>query len=64
MEPQNFRHYDRVNHVWQQTEIPTNLPRRPKELNSSGKPIAIRVNQFKVVQWPQKDAHQYDVSSH
>ncbi|RKF63291.1 Protein argonaute [Erysiphe neolycopersici] len=30
--------------------------------NSTGKEIIIRVNQFKVMQWPQKDIYQYDVN--
>jgi hypothetical protein len=29
-----------------------------------GKEIQIRVNQFKVTQWPQKTVYQYDVSDH
>jgi len=38
------------------------LPDRPG-FNTAGKAIAIRVNQYKVAQFPQKDVYQYDVSS-
>jgi eukaryotic translation initiation factor 2C len=38
------------------------LPDRPG-FNTAGKAIAIRVNQFKVAQFPTRDVYQYDVSS-
>lgn len=37
------------------------LPKRPG-YNTAGKEIQIRVNQFKVLKYPQKDIFQYDVS--
>lgn len=37
------------------------FPIRPS-YNSIGKAITIRVNQYKVVQWPQKDIYQYDIN--
>lgn len=42
-------------------EFPSELPKRPG-VNSIGKAINIRVNQFKVTQWPENDVYQYDVS--
>lgn len=39
----------------------TDLPARPG-LNTVGKPIQIRVNQFKIAQVPNRDIYQYDVS--
>jgi eukaryotic translation initiation factor 2C len=61
MEPHNFRHYDRRTDEAKYA-FPSDLPLRPKDLNSSGKAIQVRVNQFKVTQWPQKKVYQYDVS--
>ncbi|KAI9745992.1 MAG: hypothetical protein M1818_000673 [Claussenomyces sp. TS43310] len=60
MEPQNFRYYDR-NTDTVKNEIPNNLPLRPKDMNTTGKAVTVRVNQFKVVKWPQKTVYQYDV---
>lgn len=62
MEPQNFRHYDRETDT-SKYDFPSDLPLRPAQMNTSGKAIQVRVNQFKVTQWPQKTVHQYDVSS-
>lgn len=39
----------------------TQFPGRPEGMRL-GKPVTIRVNQFKVLQWPQDDIYQYDVS--
>lgn len=38
------------------------LPLR-KTYNTTGKDIIIRLNQFKVEQWPQRDVYQFDVRS-
>ncbi|KAG9244119.1 Piwi domain-containing protein [Calycina marina] len=38
----------------------SNLPNRPG-LNNQGKAINIKVNQYKVLSWPQKDVYQFDV---
>lgn len=70
MEPFNYRtqHNPVLNELGKKTadfddkyEWPVDLPARPG-LNSTGKAITIRVNQFKVTGWPQKDVFQYDVS--
>jgi len=60
MEPMNFRSYDRVTDT-ESYQFPSDLPGRPG-LNTKGKAIQIRVNQYKVIAWPQKDVYQYDVS--
>ena len=54
-EPTDF-HYEQI-----KPEEMTELPSRPG-LNSSGKVIQVRVNQYKVSGWPTKDIYQYDVS--
>jgi eukaryotic translation initiation factor 2C len=61
MEPSNFRSYDRSTDT-EKYNFPSDLPLRPGT-NSQGKAVEIRVNQFKVVQWPGKDVYQYDVST-
>jgi eukaryotic translation initiation factor 2C len=43
-------------------DVPHHLPLRPGFNTAGGKDITIRVNQFKVLQWPQRDVFQYDVS--
>ncbi|KAE9369735.1 Piwi-domain-containing protein [Stipitochalara longipes BDJ] len=42
-------------------DFPSDLPLRPG-VNTTGKGITIRVNQFKVSQWPQRDVYQYDIN--
>lgn len=37
------------------------LPIRPG-FNTTGKQLNVRVNQYKVLDWPQKRIHQYDVN--
>jgi hypothetical protein len=44
----------------QKYNFPTELPLRPG-LNTQGQQIQVRVNQYKVTQWPQNDIYQYDV---
>jgi eukaryotic translation initiation factor 2C len=61
MEPSNFRSYDRSTDT-EKYNFPSDLPLRPGT-NTQGKAVEIRVNQFKVIQWPLKDVYQYDVSS-
>jgi len=64
MEPFNFRHLD-VETNTSKYNFPTTLPNRPVDNQPKlGKEIQIRVNQFKVTQWPQKTVYQYDVSGH
>ncbi|KAF8860682.1 eukaryotic translation initiation factor-like protein 2C 2 [Acephala macrosclerotiorum] len=41
-------------------DFPTELPNRPST-SKAGKAIVVRVNQFKVMQWPQNDVYQYDI---
>lgn len=60
MEPMNYRAYDRQTDTWK-SNFSSELPLRPGT-NTAGKQIQIRVNQFKVTQWPGKDIYQYDVS--
>lgn len=62
MDPLNFRTYDRSTDR-ESYQFPSGLPLRPG-FNTAGKEIKIRVNQYKVAQWPQKDVYQYDVSCH
>jgi eukaryotic translation initiation factor 2C len=44
-----------------QYQNPSNLPARPG-LNTAGKAIQVRVNQYKVTECTNKDIYQYDVS--
>lgn len=60
MEPHNFRHFDWSLNV-KKFVFPTDLPDRPG-VNTEGKAIAVRLNQYKVMKWPQKDIYQLDVS--
>lgn len=60
MESHNYRIYDRDTDSWK-NNFPTELPDRPN-LNTAGKAIQVRVNQFKVLKWPEQDIYQYDVS--
>jgi hypothetical protein len=60
MEPYNFRNLDRNTNEYK-LDIPTDLPVR-HTFNSVGKEIKVRVNQYKVLTWPDKKVYQYDVS--
>ncbi|KAH8819457.1 eukaryotic translation initiation factor-like protein 2C 2 [Xylogone sp. PMI_703] len=40
--------------------FPSDLPLRPAT-NTVGKPVQLRVNQYKVTAWPEKDIYQYDI---
>jgi len=40
--------------------FPLNLPNCPG-VNTQGKSVKIRVNQYKVLQWPQRDVYQFDI---
>lgn len=60
MEHLNYRTYNRETDT-ESYKFPSTLPLRPG-INTTGKAIEIRVNQFKVAQWPTKDVYQYDVS--
>ena len=60
MEPGNYRVWDRATDS-EEFKWTSNLPNRPG-LNTVGRAITVRVNQFKVTQWPEKDVYQYDVS--
>jgi eukaryotic translation initiation factor 2C len=62
MEHLNYRTYNRETDT-ESYKFPSTLPLRPG-VNTAGKAIQIRVNQFKVAQWPTKDVYQYDVSFH
>ncbi|KAE8440738.1 hypothetical protein EG329_006633 [Mollisiaceae sp. DMI_Dod_QoI] len=59
MEAGNYRSYDRATDT-EKYNFPTELPNRPT-LSTAGKQITVRVNQFKVLQWPQRDVYQYDI---
>jgi len=64
MEPENYRVRKTAtdaNDYVPKYEFPSELPKRPGT-NTNGKAIQIRVNQFKVTQWPPNDIWQYDVS--
>lgn len=61
MEPMNYRTYDQATDT-ERYQFPSDLPNRPGH-NSQGKAIKIRVNQYKVLQWPQRDVYQFDVST-
>lgn len=60
MEPFNFRHLD-VDTNTRKYFFPTDLPLRPTQLNSTGREILLKVNQFRVTEWPQNTIYQYDV---
>ena len=55
-----FRHMDKVDPS-KQYRFEQPLPLRPG-WNTDGKQILVRVNQFKVLDWPDKRIYQYDVS--
>jgi len=55
-----FRHMDKVDPL-KQYKFEEPLPVRPG-WNTDGKQILVRVNQFKVLNWPDKCIYQYDVS--
>ncbi|CZR64330.1 related to argonaute like post-transcriptional gene silencing protein QDE-2 [Phialocephala subalpina] len=59
MEAGNYRTYDRTTDE-EKYNFPTELPNRPG-LGKAGRAIVVRVNQFKVMQWPQGDIQQYDI---
>jgi len=61
MEPLNYRTYNQATDT-ERYQFPSNLPNRPG-VNTQGKAIKIRVNQYKVLQWPQRDVYQFDVST-
>jgi eukaryotic translation initiation factor 2C len=61
MEPENFRVRTTNPDDDAKYNFPSDLPLRPG-VNSTGKAIQIRVNQYKVTQWPGRDIFQYDVS--
>ena len=58
MEPVDFRSLNRETNV--EKSKSADLPLRPGT-NIAGKAVQIRVNQFKVTQWPTKDVYQFDV---
>jgi hypothetical protein len=61
MEPQNVRGFRDDANEGKFQHPSTQLPTRPC-LNTAGKSIQIRVNQFKIAQVPNRDIYQYDVS--
>jgi eukaryotic translation initiation factor 2C len=61
MEPANYKIGFDVNTDEPKYQFTSDLPNRPG-LNSQGKQITIRINQFKVTAWPSMDVYQYDVS--
>ncbi|RDL32590.1 uncharacterized protein BP5553_09046 [Venustampulla echinocandica] len=61
MEPFNFRTYDKETNTSTWKFQDSELPARPG-FNTTGKGIQIRVNQFKVTQFPNRDIYQYDVT--
>jgi hypothetical protein len=61
MEPFNFRQLDRATNEYK-FDMPGDRPLRTM-FNTKGKEVQIRVNQFKVIQWPQRKVYQFDVSS-
>jgi hypothetical protein len=60
----DFQNYRKFNKVTNQTQyvIPTDLVQRNGRLNTQGVPIAVQVNSYKILNWPTKKVHQYDVS--
>lgn len=44
-------------------DFPSELPLRKNNWNTTGKPVNIQVNQYKVTDWIKGDVQQYDVSS-
>lgn len=61
MEIATFRHWNsEANEI--QYEIPTELIRRPKQFNSSGKGVIVGINSYPITQFPTQTVYQYDVS--
>ena len=60
MEAHHYFTYDRVTDL-RKTNITAELPLRPG-LSTAGKAIQVRLNQYKVTEWPQADVYQFDVS--
>ncbi|KAF4636152.1 hypothetical protein G7Y89_g1932 [Cudoniella acicularis] len=60
MEIQNYRTFDKVTNEAVH-QFPSNLPLRPG-FNTVGKAIAIRVNQYKLTNFPDNDIYQYDIN--
>lgn len=46
-----------------QVSIPSTLPQRPAKFNANGKEATVVLNTFNVTQAPDREVHQYDVSS-
>lgn len=61
MEPLNYLSDKQETNVTKPKASST-LPLRPGT-STAGKAVQIRVNQFKVTQWPTKDVYQFDVGS-
>lgn len=38
------------------------FPKRPEQLNKTGKPVEVKLNTFNVLSYPSKSIWQYDVS--
>jgi eukaryotic translation initiation factor 2C len=62
MEPYNYRIGVNSSTHEVSYQFESSLPQRPPIGNKGGKAIAIRVNQYKVKDFPTRDIYQYDVS--
>jgi hypothetical protein len=60
MESNRYRIYNPITNEEKFQDV-SELPLRPGT-NTAGTPIQVRVNQYKVSQWPQRDVYLYDVS--
>jgi eukaryotic translation initiation factor 2C len=56
-----FRNFDqKTNPI--KVNTPGDMPPRPKEMNKLGRDVAIGLNTFHVLQFPQKPVYQYDIT--
>lgn len=46
---------------WVKLEVPADIPKRPAKLNSQGKEINVKLNNFNVLSMPKSAIYQYDV---
>lgn len=63
MEHDHFRKFNRETNTVKHLIPSSALPARPG-YNIAGKPVSVRVNQYKVLKYPTQDVWQYAVSLH
>lgn len=63
MDAGNYRNFGEGADATLKHEYSQTLMTRPG-YSTTGRDVQVRVNQFKVTQWPNKDVYQYDASIH